>query len=312
MFATRKSALAFGVLAALLWSPHFYALEPIRQSTAPALVVQFHLLLWPFLGLLLVVFIGGQASALSVFSRRETYFLILAATGGYGFWVLRGLALESPSPAHARLLFCAAPLLMGIFSLFTREKADRRIGVALLLGFLGCWLIIMGQHGGSGGAVSGAFRSSVLALSAAACWALFSLLARPVVREEKTLPVAALVVGIGVLCLFVTCLSTGDRIWDISPAQLRTVIVTGLVTVGLMMVVWLKCISGMPVALAAPLWYLAVLFGAMWARRAGVDAGGLWGWWPLVCGGVLIVIALHSALAGRRRGGVTISDMIRG
>ncbi|MHC4591454.1 MAG: hypothetical protein ACYS8L_02020, partial [Planctomycetota bacterium] len=101
MFATRKSALAFGVLAALLWSPHFYALEPIRQSTAPALVVQFHLLLWPFLGLLLIVFIGGQASALSVFSRRETYFLILAATGGYGFWVLRGLALESPSPSHA-------------------------------------------------------------------------------------------------------------------------------------------------------------------------------------------------------------------
>ncbi|MHC4789262.1 MAG: hypothetical protein ACYS8K_08700, partial [Planctomycetota bacterium] len=90
MHPGQKSAFLFAALAALLWSPHFYVVDSLSRGGVPALVLHFHLLFWPALVLLVGLFLLGRRSILAVFNRRETYFLILAAAGGYGFWVLRG------------------------------------------------------------------------------------------------------------------------------------------------------------------------------------------------------------------------------
>ncbi|MHC4480266.1 MAG: EamA family transporter [Planctomycetota bacterium] len=307
MHPGQKSAFLFAALAALLWSPHFYVVDSLSRGGVPALVLHFHLLFWPALVLLVGLFLLGRRSILAVFNRRETYFLILAAAGGYGFWVLRGMALESAPAGQARLWLCAAPLLMGLLSLFSAEKADRRVGMGLLLGLFGCILIVQGQQSGAEAAGGASARAALLALGAAACWALFSVLARSVVREESVLPVTGLVLGVGALCLLVTCISTGENPGAVSLGQLRVLALAGLVSVALMMAFWLKALAGMPAALAAPFWYLGVLFGLLWAGRYGWSISG----WMAVGGAVLVLLGLQSALAGRRRAGVTIADIIR-
>ena len=82
----------------------------------------------------------------------------------------------------------------------------------------------------------------------------------------------------------------------------------GLLTVGLMMGLWLRCLSGMPAARAGLLWYLGLLFGVVvgWRYGARVDL-----WWALA-GAVLILFALRSAWAGRRRASASLGDVIRG
>ena len=307
MYTSRKAAFALGVVAALLWSPHFYVVSGLHAEGVPMLAAQFHLLFWPALAFLLVLFLGGRTSSLSVFQRRESYFLVLAAAGGYGFWMLRGLALEGGGHSHAHLLFYAAPLLMVLFSRFTPEKADWRSAAGLLLGFVGC-VMIAERLTGPPGATGAAGGADLLALGAAACWALFSVMARPVVRDQSVLPMAALVTGIGAVCLFITCLSTGESPFDVSLPQLQTLVLTGIAVVGLMMAAWLKCLAGLPAAAAAPFWYLGLPFGLLWAHRAG---WGVAGWWAL--GGVVLIFGgLRYALSGRRRAGITMSDIIRG
>jgi drug/metabolite transporter (DMT)-like permease len=307
MHTSQRTGLVLGVLAALLWSPHFFIVDGLRREGVPLLPLQFHLLFWPALALGLLLFLGGRSSALSVFQRRETYFLVLAAAGGYGFWILRGLALESADPSRAHLLFYAAPLLIALFSRSTQQQAALRVGVGLLLGFVGCALI---GHSLSPGAAESlpAGRGGVLALAGAACWALFAVMARPVVRQEAVLPVAVLGMGIGAAALFVTCLSTGESVFDVSIAQVKTLFFAGVVTVGLMMAAWLKCLAGLPAARAAPFWYLGMLFGVIWAGGAGWRVAG---WWTLA-GAVLILLGAQNALSGRRQVGVTMSDIIRG
>ncbi len=307
MRTSGKTALLLGALAALLWSRHFYVLEGLRGDDVPVLVLQFHLLFWPAAVFLLLLFISGRTSALSVFNRRETRFLALAAAGGYGFWVLRALALESGDAPQVHLLFYTAPLLMGLLSVFTGERADRKVAFGLLLGFIGCIVLVEGQGSGMETAAPVRWSARFLAVGASACWAVFSLMARPIVREEKVLPVVALVTGVGAICLFVTCLSTGESIFRISPPQMLTAALAGLFTVGLMMAAWLKCLGMMPVSLASPLWYLGLLFGLIWAHRSGVSVSG----WLALAGAVLILLGLHSALGGRQRSAVTMSDIIR-
>jgi drug/metabolite transporter (DMT)-like permease len=307
MRASQHSAYVFALLAALLWSPQFYAVEPAVSGGAPLMVVQFHLVFWPALVLLALVFVSGSAEGLSVFSRRETHFLVLAATGGYGFWILRSLALESATQEQARLLFYAAPLLMGLLSLLTREAADRRVAFGLVLGFVGCIMIFQGQKAPGAAGASGSLGGSLLAVAAAGCWALFSVAARPIVRQERALPVAALVAGIGAVCQLITCLTTGVSPLSISVPQMRTAALTGVFCVGGTLLLWLRCLGGMPAVLAAPFWYLGALFGVLWALRAGWSVSG---WWALG-GGVLILMGLQNALAGRRQSGLTLADVIR-
>ena len=300
-----RTAWVYGLLAAALWSPHFYVVESLRGGGVPPLALAFHLLLWPAAACVLLLFVTGRASELSLFNRRETQFLVLAAVGGYGFWVLRMLALESAGGPQLRLMFCAAPLMMGLLSLAGREKADGKAFWGLLLGLAGCLALVRG--GSPDGVWTGPVQAKLLGLGAAACWAAFSMMARPIVREERVLPVVALVAGIGAVCLGVTCLSRGDSIFHLSPVQMRTAGVAGLLTVGLMMAAWLKCLAGTPVAQAALLWYLGPLFGlaSAWRYGQGVDFG-----WALA-GAVLVVLALRVALRRPTRASLTMGDVIR-
>jgi drug/metabolite transporter (DMT)-like permease len=305
MRSSQRTAWVYGLLAAALWSPHFYVVESLRNGGVPVLAIAFHLLLWPAAACLALLFLTGRASELTVFNRRETQFLILAGVGGYGFWVLRALGLEMVGGPTVRGLFCAAPLLMGVLSLAGREKADGKAFWGLLLGLAGALALVRG--GSPAGMWAGPFHAKLLALGAAVCWAVFSLMARPLVREERALPVVALVTGIGAVCVGVTCLSRGDNPFHLNPVQLRTVGVAGLLTAGLMMGAWLKCLAGTPVAQAALLWYLAPLFGlvAAWRYRHPVDFG-----WTLA-GAVFVVLALRVASRRPARAGLTMGDVIR-
>ncbi|MFW6189575.1 MAG: DMT family transporter [Planctomycetota bacterium] len=309
MARTGKAAFVFAALAALLWSPHHYVLEWLLSGTSPVpfLVAQFHFVFWAAVGLMLILFLSGRLDEVSVFQRRETRFLLLAAAGGYGFWTLRALAFDGLSPDRARLLFYLAPLLIGIFSLLGEERAGGRPLFGLVLGFVGCIMLLQGAPGAPG--AGGGLWSYLAAVAAAACWALFALAVRPVVRHEGSLSVAAVVTAIGAVCILVTSISKGENPLSVTAGQLGAAASAGVVTVGLMMALWLKCLSRMPAVAAAPWWYLGLVFGTI-GRAVVAGEFGRSVWW-LLGGGVLVVMALQTAAGGRGRQAVTMGDLIR-
>ncbi|NLW49771.1 MAG: DMT family transporter [Candidatus Brocadiaceae bacterium] len=304
MRSSPRTAWAFGLVAAALWSPHFFMVESLRAGGVSALAIAFHLLLWPAAACAGLVFLGGGGSVRAVFNRRETQLLVLAALGGYGFWTLRMLALDAGAVSPVRVLFCSVPLMMALMSLLGNEKADARALRGLVLGFAGCLALIAA---GTESLWAGPVQGKLWAFGSAVCWAVFAVTARPVVREERVLPIVSLVLGIGVLCVGVTCLSRGENPFQLRPAQLRTAAVAGLLTVGLMTGAWLKCLAGTPVAQAGVFWYVAPLFGivAGWRHRPGLDLG-----WALA-GTVLIILALRTVLRRRKRARLTMGDLIR-
>jgi drug/metabolite transporter (DMT)-like permease len=301
-----KSAVAFAVMAGLLWAPHFRIVEGLRAGPAGVspLIIQLYLVFWAAAALLVFLVLSGRLGELSAFHSRETHFLILAALGGYGCWMLQAVALESATASSPRLLFYVAPLLIGLFSVFSREQADRRSVMGLLLGFAGCIMLTKGFEGAH------LWSGGLPAVGAAACWALFSLGVRPIVREERALPVAALVLLIGTACLLVTCIARGDNPFHINLSQLFATVFAGVFTVGLVVVLWLKCLHAASAATVAPFWYLGLLFGAL--GRALI-IGGLWsGFFWLLGGTVLVLLGIGNSLAHRDRKSMSISDVLRG
>ena len=307
MTRSESTSLALGVLAALFWGPHFGMVMKAMDEGAPVLVLHFYVVLWAAVACVALLASTGRLRQLSVFQRRQTTFLLLALTGGYGLWLLRALALEragSDLPG-VRMWLYSGPLMLGLLSLPTREGARGRQMLALLLGLVGCIMLSVNPSGDNPGA-----GTWIPALGAAACWAVFSLLARAVVRQEKALPTGAVIWSMGAACLLVTLLFTGEggAIADITPRALWLSMVLGAGTVALGFGCWLKCLSGAAPGFAAPLWYLSLVVGIVLGGRAGGPDSV---WW--LAGGVsLILVAVYAASAGRQRGSVTMSDVIRG
>jgi drug/metabolite transporter (DMT)-like permease len=296
-------------MTALLWGPHYFVVRGLTQAGVSGLVLQFHLLLWPALlswGLLLL---SGRRSDLGVFQRRETFFIVLAVLGGYGFWLLRGLALDAAAGAECRHLFYAVPLFMGVAAFLSRGQASGRAIAGLLLGFVGCY--VMARWSGTGSSRIGIFsRAGLLGLGAAACWAAFSVLAPRVLKEARPLPVIALVTGIGTACILVTAVTMGANVLDLSWGQARSCAVAGVLTVGLMMSFWLRCLNGAATLRTGALWYLGMVTGTLWSVLRYQHRPN---WWSLLVGTILIGIAIYMTPdGGRSRQAATIGDVIRG
>ena len=300
-----QTGILLGVLAALLWSPHFHAVMGAVGEERSVLVFHFYVVFWAAAACLLALVVTGQTGALSVFRRQETHILVLALTGGYGLWLMRALAIErgASNPAHVNLILFSAPLMLGLLSIPQREGARAKQIAALALGLVGC-IMIASQPAAALGVPGARSGGTVSALLAAGCWTLFTLAARPFVKREKILPASAVFWSIGAGCLLVTCLATGDNILAISRKGLWTSIWLGVGTVALGLGCWLKCLAHLPPALAAPLWYLALAFGVAWGY-------GPVTWWTV--GGVaLIVVGAYFASSARERTEITMSDLIRG
>jgi drug/metabolite transporter (DMT)-like permease len=206
------------------------------------------------------------------------------------------------------ILFYAAPLVMGLLSLPTREGPRwKQIG-ALTLGFVGSIMIIAQPAGERVSSLLPGAGLAFLGLAAALCWAAFCLLARPLMREEKVLPSSFIIWTMGAACLLATCLSTGSNPLSITRRGLWLSMVLGGGTVALGFGIWLKCLSEVTPSFAAPLWYVGLVFGIGWGHwMAGTRPG-----WLTVGGVVLILLFVRSGRSRDRRHTMTLSDVIRG
>ena len=168
------SLLAGG--AALMYGPYLRLFQNLHAQGVPGLAIVFHSLFWPALVGMLLLFLSGRTGELKAFDRQQTYIIVLAAAGGYGFWLLQAQAAIRMDASSLRLMVAAAPLMVAVLSMMGRESASGWSWVGFVMGFVGCILILKtapaaAEHGG---------RGAALALAAAFCWAVFTVMARSV------------------------------------------------------------------------------------------------------------------------------------
>ena len=306
MLRSRTAGAALAVLAALLWSPGYEILSRVRTDETHPLTLLFHFVFWAALVLWALLILFGRSDDLSVFKRSETHVVVLVAAGGYGLWLLRALAAQEMPGRDLQLCLYTAPLWIAIFSLLTPERVHSKQMAGLLMGFVGCIMLLMTWPGLSSGGWP-PMPPMAKALGSAACPGLFTVALRPLVREEKVLPVVALVMGLGAACLLVTCVSMGVSIRALTGRQLSLCALAGIGSVAVPYLLWAKSLSVLPPATAAPFWYLGALFAVVWARLGGASPSF---WWTMG-GAILIFLCLKVAVPPPQRPSENMGDIIR-
>lgn len=250
----------------LLWGTSFVAAKFALRSIPPLGLAAFR----GVLGLLIFL------PALAAFPSKGTdrplpgdgrRILVLALLGVVVQTGLQAFALTWTSAVHAGWLIALIPIFAAVLSAaFLGERFPRAKTAGVLLGFGGAVVVVYG------GASSGSFSSpatagDALILLSAFNWAVYTLLARSLLRRRAVLPVTARILGWGTAVLLVLASAAGG-VPDLGAVRVESWVALaylGLLCTGVGYLSWSKALERFEPGALTTFQYLQPLVSALTA-----------------------------------------------
>ena len=241
-----RSAL-FGVTDVLLlctvfiWAVNFIVIKNVIGGALDP--IAFTALRFALASIILLPLLRGLAPAERAVSRGDGWkFAVLGLLGNTFYQLFYISALAYTLPTNAALILATPPIFIALIgALFKLERLTWLAWLGILLSFGGITLVILGgAPAETSSSAPNPLLGDLLALGAAIMWALYTLLAAPVLKRHAPIKVTAITVAIGTVPL-----------WAIATPALLT---TNWSTVGLN--IWLGVLycGGLAVALGYVLW----------------------------------------------------------
>lgn len=181
----RLTGNLFAIFTIIVWGSTFISSKKLLVSFTPAQIMLTRFLLAYFSLWLL------RPRRLSLTRRQEAAFLLLGLTGCSVYFYTENTALTYTLASNVSIIVAAAPIFTAIAAHFAGEERFRRSTLwVFLVAFTGVVLVVC----------NGTFvlklnpRGDLLALCAALCWAVYSVLLRragqgldPVLATRRTL-----------------------------------------------------------------------------------------------------------------------------
>lgn len=141
----------------------------------------------------------GKSKIWSDTWKDEFLFLLLGVFGGSLYFITENTALKYTLASNVSLIVCTAPLFTAIFSHYflKNERLSRRIINGSLLAFLGMALVVFNGHF----VLKLNPVGDLLSLSAALCWAFYTIILKQVSTRYNSLFITRKVFFYGLLTI---------------------------------------------------------------------------------------------------------------
>lgn len=273
----------FAVICVLVWGTTFIVSKSLMRSLTP---VQ---LMW-------LRFVIAYLSLWALHPKRhlnlreEPAFLLLSLFGNTLYFLAENSALGLTQTSNVSILVATAPLITALMLRFTHgEKLTRRQRLGFAVTFIGVVFVVL----------NGVFvlrlhpRGDLLALAAAGCWAVYTILIRRVTEKYNSFLITRKVMFYGIvtstpLLIFTKSALPVKELLNIGSAA--GLLYLGVIGSAICYVMWNTSISRLG-ALKASIYINAIplvtlLFGAIFLNET-VTAAGIFGM-LLVIGGLLL------------------------
>jgi drug/metabolite transporter (DMT)-like permease len=247
----KDRAALFGVTDLLLlatvciWAVNFIVIKNVIGGALPP--IAFTALRFVVASLVLLPLLRGLTPAERAVNSRDRRKIVgLGLIGNTLYQIFFIIALANTLPTNAALILATPPVFIALIgALFKLEKLTALAWLGIFMSFGGIALVILGNAPAeiSSSAVHPVL-GDLLALGAAIMWALYTLLAAPVLQRHSPIKLTALTVAVGTVPLLAIA----------TPSFL----VTDWASVGLN--VWLGVLycGGLAIALGYIMWNRAV------------------------------------------------------
>lgn len=185
---------------AIIWGANFIAMKLLLTELAPVNIILLRFISGSILLSLLLFFLEDVKVPL-----KDFYKLCLIGAVGivlYQFFFI--YALKYTSVTNVAIIVNTAPLYGGLLSsLFGYEEFNKKRFFAIVLGFIGVYILI--SKGQLLSLSEADMRGGILALFGSLFWALYTILAKPMLDKHSPLKVTtySMLTGAALLCCFI-------------------------------------------------------------------------------------------------------------
>ena len=229
--------LALAVVA--VWGVTFVSTKVLIGAGMHPVAIFFIRFVLAYAGIWLYILLSGGNRQLWFGWKDELVFLVLGVTGGSFYFLTENTALAYTQACNVAFLVCSAPLFTAIFTLiykrfgkgrFADGLEDVRLGWPLIggtvLALTGMALVVF-----DGVRLEVSAAGDLLAISAALCWAAYSLFMGEMTREYGAVTATRKVFFYGLLTILPFMGGFGD---SLSPAIIgQTAVWSNLLFLGL-------------------------------------------------------------------------------
>ena len=229
--------LALAVVA--VWGVTFVSTKVLIGAGMHPVAIFFVRFVLAYVGIWLYILLSGGNRQLWFGWKDELVFLVLGVTGGSFYFLTENTALAYTQACNVAFLVCSAPLFTAIFTLiykrfgkgrFADGLEDVRLGWPLIggtvLALTGMALVVF-----DGARLEVSAAGDLLAISAALCWAAYSLFMGEMTREYGAVTATRKVFFYGLLTILPFMGGYGD---SLSPAIIgQTAVWSNLLFLGL-------------------------------------------------------------------------------
>jgi drug/metabolite transporter (DMT)-like permease len=257
----------------------------------PMLVAFYRFLFAGAFSIFYIIF-RGEARSLSLLWGKPLHIGFLAFTGIFGMGSAVFMALDRSTAVDVSIIMNSNPVFITPLAILIGECLTLRKSVGVVIGLLGCAIVINGTVNGFHLIQREYFTGNIIALGASICWAVYTVAGKQLVREQGGLIVTSLNMLVGSIPLFLLVLVLGEFTFPPLKAFL-IIIYLAIFPTAIGFVLWYKALENLDASRLGPLQYLVPIGTAIMSFLL-LDEGMKW---ATIVGMVLVFLGIYLSTA---------------
>jgi len=231
-----------GIFASFTWGTVFVV---GRFILGDGNVSPFIIAFWRcfFGSIFLLLVLHKKIKGISSIHLKDYLLLVaLSFTGIFLFNTLLFYSLTYTTATSSSILMNANPFFILIFAaLFLREKMTSVKVLAVIIGFLGCAMVIHGTEASTGGL--NPLKGNFLALGSAICWALYTVFGGYPAKKYGAVLTTFVTLFTGMLLFLIVMLVMKINFWNIGLSVFLSGAYLGIVPAGIGFTLWYNALK---------------------------------------------------------------------
>lgn len=244
----------FALIAVFTWGTVFVISRfVISNNIIDPFVLAFWRFFWAWIFLLFFIKFDFK-KILKILKDNFYTFLFLAISGIYLMSTFIFLSLKTTYASISSILMNSNPIFVSLITLiFLKEKISLFNFIGVIIGFLGCAIVIKGDI------LIFSWKNistNLYSLLAAICWAIYTVIGEKPTKKYGAIETTFIASFIGSIFLFLTIITLKLNIFGEKITGFLSGIYLGIIPTGIGFTLWFKALNYMKPSSLAPFQYL--------------------------------------------------------
>jgi drug/metabolite transporter (DMT)-like permease len=230
------------LVAVVLWAVNFSLVKVALKEMSP---MGFNGIRLAFASILLILFLAVKRESFRVDGPDFWKLVVLGIVGNTAYQILFINGIYVTTASNAAIIIAITPAFIAMLSsVLKHERLNWASWTGILISFVGFYLVIL-RNSGKPALTGEGVKGDLMILAGTVCWAVYTVLARPLLRKISALKLTAITMVVGTAFYLPFAIRDINRIpyANVSAKAWASLAFSGLFALAVCYVIWYESVQ---------------------------------------------------------------------